>query len=173
MAQVLRSMQSIDSGGQLGRESLTVSRICLLTSLLCIFWTCIGVVIAPAHANNLLMGRDGAVPLACLSLLATKRGTFTTDMHPLVWCAIAASAWWVCSALYSVLIRVDDVTDPFNGTYSVLRDGHVSLWTSPSPVQPLLHLGLTLAPLPSIFLSFLRSRAQSEVGWCIRLNNCM
>jgi hypothetical protein len=160
ISEISRDIQALKTGrpGISPKDSPASASICVLASILGIFWTVL-MTIENHHINP-----DFAIPMSCLLLLCTRKGIIVNDTHPLAVIALFVSIWWYCSIFYSIFIKgfgMDKTKDEF--IFAIWGESiDTSIWTSYSIWVPISNIMMAFLPLPALILSYLRRKGESE-----------
>ena len=131
--------------------------LCLITASTSIFYTVSASLISHSVSSDL------TVPFSCLTLLCVNRGI--SNAHPALLAGAAASAWWVVSSLYTILLKgyfTGSDLSHFELNVGIFGEENVSYWNTGGLFYPTLNFSLMLLPLPAIVLGYLRRKNESE-----------
>jgi hypothetical protein len=160
VAEVSREIRGLRRNGDKSVGfSVSSASVCMMATVLSICWTVEASILSHSVSSDL------TVPLACLLLITTRRNMMFPDIHPVALAAMAASSWWLMSALYSIFVKGffhNNGFSHFELNVGIFGEENVSFWSNDSMFQPLLNLLLTLVPLPAIALGFIRRKGESE-----------
>lgn len=140
-------------------RNINASMVSSFSALLCMLWTLVMCFYSHYPADLL-------VPLSSLTLLTIPKGHFLPDTHPLATVFLVCAVWWELSGLHSVLVsgynEEHDMENLLLMKHAPYQDVNVSIWNQNSLMLSVLNAFFLLVPLPSIIISFIRRRGESE-----------
>jgi hypothetical protein len=141
--------------------SSSVTTVCGLASVVTIF---------SAFALSLIahtpVEMDFLVPLSTIILLTTRKDLFIHDVYPAELSVIVSILWWLGRMIYLVFIHGYGVDHPpvgFQESFGMFHTASISLWSSELPTWLVIaNVFMGIIPLPSVILSFLKRKDESE-----------
>ena len=125
-----------------------------------------------ACACSTLLNRDVLIPLSFCLLFCTRKGytVFNQQFPVAVSVVMYSSLFWVCSALYSLLLKgyeglqAYEYLEGFSLSLGILRDENVSIWTAPSAWMTIVNLVLLCCPLFVLYSCYRSLHHRQQVG---------